>query len=845
MNFLSPTRTPRLNEAVGILLLLVSLAMWLSLLSFSGGDPSWNTASGAAHTHNLLGLFGAKWSDFFLQIFGLAIFLLPIHIGVLGWKWIRSSDIESPWFRIFGSLALWFCVCTGCGLIPHPWLIGGSVRPSGLVGLVLADYLRSRFDLAGSAIITAASAVIALYFATTFEVSTLTRWFMTVFGVPIEKCRSTVARWRAARAVRHERAMEKARLKAAARSARRSAQPDAPSSSSERSRSASSTQSPGKPAAPVETSVVREFAHGKDSGPADDDTLPPFDMPAQPPARGPVFVAEIPIRTLADQPVVPADSFGDEAIRAAQGSQEHVSPEPPPARRSAPLREPVREHAKRKQIYRLPTTELLNDVAPGNGFDGQELKDVAGKIKSKLDEFNVRGSVVQINPGPVVTTFEFKPEAGVKYSRITTLSEDLCLGLQAESVLIERIPGKSTVGIEVPNSRREVISLRGILESAEFETAASKLTIALGKDINGRIKVAPLETMPHLLIAGSTGSGKSVMLNAMIMSFLFKATPDEVRMIMIDPKRVEMGIYEGIPHLLTPVITEPKKATYALRNAVLEMERRLKLLAAQGVRNIDQFNRKVAQLRQAPRGLFDDMEEENDELKPLPFVLIIIDELADLMMLERANVEECITRLAQMARAVGMHLVLATQRPSVDVITGLIKANFPSRISFRVATRVDSRTVLDSMGAEHLLGKGDMLFLPPGSSRLTRVHGAFVSESETNQVVEFWKSQAKPEYDESFLKAPPSDDDEDAAASDDLLDGEQDPMYEDAVRVVLEMGKASTSTLQRRLRLGYGRAARILDIMQRDGIIGPPDGSKPREVLKRPDWLNEVENQLR
>ncbi|HMF77424.1 MAG TPA: DNA translocase FtsK, partial [Bryobacteraceae bacterium] len=473
-------------------------------------------------------------------------------------------------------------------------------------------------------------------------------------------------------------------------------------------------------------------------------------------------------------------------------------------------------------------------------------KDVAAKIKSKLDEFNVRGSVVQINPGPVVTTFEFKPEAGVKYSRITTLSEDLCLGLQAESVLIERIPGKSTVGIEVPNSRREVISLRGILESSEFDGAASKLTIALGKDINGRIKVAPLETMPHLLIAGSTGSGKSVMLNAMIMSFLFKATPEEVRMIMIDPKRVEMGIYEGIPHLLTPVITEPKKATYALRNAVLEMERRLKLLAAQGVRNIDQYNRKMAQLRQSPRGLFDEVEEEEkEELKALPFVLIIIDELADLMMLERANVEECITRLAQMARAVGMHLVLATQRPSVDVITGLIKANFPSRISFRVATRVDSRTVLDSMGAEHLLGKGDMLFLPPGSSRLTRVHGAFVSESETNQVVEFWKNQAKPEYDESFLKAPPTEDDEDAGESEDVLDGEQDPMYEDAVRVVLEMGKASTSTLQRRLRLGYGRAARILDVMQRDGIIGPPDGSKPREVLKRPDWLNEIENQLR
>jgi len=466
-----------------------------------------------------------------------------------------------------------------------------------------------------------------------------------------------------------------------------------------------------------------------------------------------------------------------------------------------------------------------------------ELKEIAARIKSKLEEFNVRGSVTQINPGPVVTTFEYKPEAGIKYSRITTLNDDLCLGLQAESVLIERLPGKPTIGIEVPNTRREVISLREILESNEFTEAQSRITVALGKDINGRIKVAPLESMPHLLIAGSTGSGKSVMLNAMIMSFLFKSTPDEVKMIMVDPKRVEMGIYEGIPHLLTPVITEPKKATNALRNAVLEMERRLKLLASYGVRNIDQFNKKVSQLRQQPMNLFDE-EVEDEDLRPLPYILIIIDELADLMILERANVEECITRLAQMARAVGMHLILATQRPSVDVITGLIKANFPSRISFRVATRVDSRTVLDSMGAEHLLGKGDMLFLPPGSSRLTRVHGAFVTEAEANRVVDFWKDQASPEYDQTFLLTPPSEDGEDDEESD-VFDGEQDAMYQEAVRIVVEMGKASTSTLQRRLRLGYGRAARILDMMQRDGIIGPPDGSRPREVLKRPEWLDE------
>ena len=511
------------------------------------------------------------------------------------------------------------------------------------------------------------------------------------------------------------------------------------------------------------------------------------------------------------------------------------APRPRPAQAAGTPPDP------RPLVFHLPATDLLNEVPGRNSYDEQELKDTAARIKAKFDEFNVFGSVVQINPGPVVTTFEFKPEAGIKYSRITTLVEDLCLGLQAESILIERIPGKPTVGIEVPNTRRELIALRQMLESEEFAQSHSRLTIPLGKDINGRIRVVALDTMPHLLIAGSTGSGKSVMINSMIMSIMYKSTPEEVRLILVDPKRLELGLYEGIPHLLTPVIIDPKKAANALRNAVLEMERRLRLLAEYGVRSIEQFNKKIRKLREEPRSLFVEQEETADEMKPLPYILIIIDELADLMMIEGRNVEESVTRLAQMARAVGMHLVLATQRPSVDVITGLIKANFPARVSFRVATRVDSRTILDVMGAEHLLGKGDMLFLPPGSSRLTRVHGAFVTETEINRVVDFWKVQATPEYDQSFLIAPPTDDDGEGASGAEAPGDDQDPLYEEAVRLVLQMGKASTSTLQRHLRLGYGRAARILDMMQRDGIIGPPDGSKPREVLKRPDWLREVE----
>ncbi len=818
MTLFSPSRYTRLNEAVGFLLLLLGLAVVLSLLSYSTGDPSWNTVASVTKPHNLLGLFGAKWADFTLQIFGISAFLLSIHIWGLGFKWLRSSPIESPWFRIFGTVALWLCMSAACGLFPPMLLIGGTVRPSGMAGMVIADFLEARFGLTGAAIMTAAFGILALYFASTFEVSTLMRWL----SGPRARWREFSERRKAERQARRQLAIEKARAKAVERSARRVV-------NTERQRpvrAATQVTSETFPSPVVTEPISPRNGHAPIKSRRVEDDEPPFDMG---PKKEEELAGEqsIPIRTLVPQPPVQSESFGEEVSALAEPEPVEAGPGPKP---------------KRRKLYRLPSTELLNEIAPGNGYDGGELQEIASRIKSKLEEFNVRGSVVQINPGPVVTTFEYKPEAGIKYSRITTLTEDLCLGLQAESVLIERLPGKPTVGIEVPNSKREVIGLRSILESSEFREATSNMTIALGKDINGRIKVAPLETMPHLLIAGSTGSGKSVMLNAMIMSFLYKATPDQVRMIMVDPKRVELGIYEGIPHLLTPVITEPKKATNALRNAVLEMERRLKLLAAHGVRNIDQYNRKVTLLRREQKTLFDETQEEDDSLKPLPYILILIDELADLMMLERANVEECITRLAQMARAVGMHLVLATQRPSVDVITGLIKANFPSRISFRVATRVDSRTVLDSMGAEHLLGKGDMLFLPPGSSRLTRVHGAYVTEVETNRVVEFWKEQATPDYDQTYLLTPPS---EEGDEDDEVFDGAQDPMYQDAVRVVVEAGKASTSTLQRRLRLGYGRAARILDMMQHEGIIGPPDGSKPREVLKRPDWLREVEEQFR
>ncbi|HYO91748.1 MAG TPA: DNA translocase FtsK, partial [Pyrinomonadaceae bacterium] len=452
----------------------------------------------------------------------------------------------------------------------------------------------------------------------------------------------------------------------------------------------------------------------------------------------------------------------------------------------------------------------------------EELLGLATRLAEKCKEFNVTGQIKHICPGPVVTTYEFKPDPGVKYSRVTGLVDDLCLALKAESIRIDRMPGKPHVGIEVPNPERETIHLREVVESRQYRESESKITIALGKTIDGLNYVADLARMPHLLIAGATGTGKSVAVNSLIVSILYKARPDEVKFILVDPKRLELGLYEGIPHLATPIITEPKRATSALKWAVREMEERYKRLAGWSVRNIDGFNTEVAR-----RNFAKDYDDNGEPHKPLPYIVIIIDELADLMMVSGHEVEESITRLAQMARAVGIHLVLATQRPSVDVITGLIKANFPSRISFRVSSKVDSRTIIDANGAEQLLGRGDMLFLPPGTSRLVRVHGAYVDETEIGRIVSHIKAQGEPSYDESITQT------EEEAMGLDGASGERDELFEDALRICVEMKRASTSVLQRRLRIGYGRAAAILDMMEREGFIGQADGARPRPVLGR------------
>jgi S-DNA-T family DNA segregation ATPase FtsK/SpoIIIE len=526
-------------------------------------------------------------------------------------------------------------------------------------------------------------------------------------------------------------------------------------------------------------------------------------------------------------------------IDADPGAPPSSRPSPPVvARKKAepplPLSEEPKAPAQRRHgAFTLPPASLLDAPKAERKIDERELMEAAHLLAEKCREFSVEGQVAQIHPGPVVTTFEFKPEAGVKYSKVTGLADDLCLAMQAESVLIDRIPGKSTVGIQIPNPNREAISLRELLESDAYQRSSSKLTLALGKTIHGEPYVTDLATMPHLLIAGSTGTGKSVGLNSMLTSILYRATPDDVRMIMIDPKRLELGMYEDIPHLLSPVVVDPKKANNALRWAVREMEERYKTLAAEGVRNIEQYNRNVRNMLQE-RGA-----DAEDAPKTLPFIVVVIDELADLMMVASNEVEESICRLAQMARAVGIHLILATQRPSVDVITGLIKANLPSRISFRVSSKIDSRTILDSNGAEQLLGKGDMLFLPPASSRSIRLHGPYISEQESARLASFLRKQGKPTFDETITA------EEEGKSGPGGLEFEKDDLYDEAARIVVSSGQVSISYLQRKLRIGFSRAARLVDMMEAEGLVSPGAGGKPREVLVDRGYFEEVDAQLR
>jgi S-DNA-T family DNA segregation ATPase FtsK/SpoIIIE len=783
LRIFTPGNNRRLNELIGFLLCVAGLLLFLALASYSPLDPSLNSASvltSSQVARNWIGVVGALLSDLTLQFFGVGAFLLPVFLLGVGLRWFRSRKIVSPLAKSLGGFSLLVFIPALLGLLPGHLRWIGLIPIEGLLGRIVGDALIHYFNPAGAYIVSVTVLAVALYLCTAFSFAALQLWAPTRFAF-------VLALWDRYKDWRQVRANKK---------------------------------------------MQRELEKRRATRPVVSAQLIPARAVAPPPPR------PEPVRTGIERMSQPES--GEEVMPSPAPEAETDLPVPEVAERGDSHLQPKTTMPRIAGSYKLPPSSLLQRPDEQQAVDADELKLLAQVLTEKYAEFDVHGQVTQINPGPVVTTFEFKPEAGIKYTRLTGLTDDLCLALKAESILIERMAGKSTVGIQVPNREREIIWLRENIESSEFIGSKSKLTLALGKDINGRIVTAELPGMPHLLIAGSTGTGKSVAINAMIMSILYKATPEQVRLVLVDPKRLELGNYEGVPHLYTPIITEPKLAANALRNAVREMERRLKLLAEKGVRNIDQYNQLFN--GDATRSLFG---SDSDE-RPLAYIVIIIDELADLMMLDAGNVEESITRLAQMARAVGIHLILATQRPSVDVITGLIKANFPARISFRVATKVDSRTILDANGAEALLGRGDMLYLPSGSARVHRLHAPFVTEKEIAAVVEFWKSQASAEYEQKFLEAPKEEREAgEGGAAEDGGEDDNDPLFNDAVRLVVEFGKASTSLLQRRLRIGYGRAAHLIDLMERDGIVGAADGPKPREVLKRPNWISEVEESMR
>ena len=773
-----------LSEFFGVGLFAAALFSLVALATYDSADPVWFFSTDGQQTPvNFAGRVGAFVAELSFQLVGFSAYLLPLVLLVLGWHYFWCRPVEGPYVRAVGLGLTLACTSsfltlafTAFDTVERPFRAGGYL--GGWLAELLAEYL----NRTGSIILILTLLFLAVLLLTQVSFGFLLSRSLAGIGRSGTALREAVSgRWEQ-RGRGSAARPDGARLAAAAApaAAKRAAgpAPGRPGRTRGRRGPATGAKAAGRAAPAIRTARP------------------------DPPASAPETTPETPATPGLD---------------------------PAPARREAPDRG--------RKAFALPPLSLLDPVRAKQQFDERELLDNARLLENKCQEFSVRGAVIQIHPGPVVTTYEFQPDPGVKYSRVTGLADDLCLAMQAESILIERLAGRSTVGIQIPNRVREQISLRQMLESPPYRESGSKLALALGRRIHGEPIAGDLAKMPHLLIAGSTGTGKSVAMNAMLTSILYKATPDDVRFILIDPKRLELGMYKDIPHLLTPVVVEPKLAANALRWAVHEMEERYKQLAAEGVRNLEQYNRNVrAQLQEAD-GRAGEAPPDPDELpKPLPYIVLAIDELADLMMLVGREVEESIARLAQMARAVGIHLILATQRPSVDVITGLIKANLPSRISFRVSSKVDSRTILDSNGAEQLLGRGDMLYLPPASSRLVRVHGPYISEQETARVCGFLRKQGAPAYDASITA-------EEKAADADVL--EKDDLYDEAARLVVAAGQASISHLQRRLKIGFSRAGRLVDMMEADGLVSAGTGGKAREVLVGSDYFDQVDMQLR
>ena len=767
----------RVSEFLGVALFALALVWLISLVTYDPADAVWffNTG-GQVPPANFVGRVGAFLSELSYQVFGFSSYLAPAVLVALGWHAFWCRPIDAAYTKTIGLLLMFGCTASFLSLAFGTLEASDKAfQAGGYLGDWLAALLAEYFNRTGSIIVILTILFLSVILSTQFSLGRLFSQIGRHVAHWTRWCIETIReRWADWRRERTRQGVIKKHLDRTGHSSAR-------------------------------TEVL-----AKSHSPA-------------------------PRRPRKKRPTPQPEPAGDATIRPGPPVA-HVTMKAPPLPLPDP---PVKSPSERRLgAFSLPPAALLDSPKAVQKFDERELMESAKLLEKKCREFSVEGSVVQIHPGPVVTTFEFKPDAGVKYSRVTGLSDDLCLAMQAESVLIERIAGKSTVGIQIPNPIRDQISLREMLESELYRRSSSKLTLALGKSIHGEPIVSDLAKMPHLLIAGSTGAGKSVAMNAMLTSILFRATPDDVRLIMIDPKRLELGMYEDIPHLLTPVVVDPKRAANALRWAVREMEERYKQLAAEGVRNIEQYNRNIQLQLQERASKGKPPADENEVPNRLPYVVLAIDELADLMMVASKDVEESIARLAQMARAVGIHLILATQRPSVDVITGLIKANLPARIAFRASSKVDSRTILDGNGAEQLLGKGDMLFLPPASSRCVRVHGPYISEQETARLCSFLRKQGKPGYDDTIT--------EDEKMLDTAgVDLSRDDLFDQAARIVVTSNQASISYLQRRLRIGFSRAARLVDMMEADGLVSAGTSGKPREVLVKNDYFDEVDMQTR
>ncbi|MEK8088199.1 DNA translocase FtsK [Thermithiobacillus plumbiphilus] len=765
------------REPLVFLLAALSVYMSLALLSYHHDDPSWSH-SGPGTVQNLGGVVGAHFADIGMQLFGLFAYMLPLGVALGAIMFYRegtNAGYEAHFAR--RMLGFVFIASAGGALLHYFWPVDWWMLPAtgagGLWGSLLGDVSARYLHQIGASVFFLALLIAGISLALNRSLPQL-----------LEHARQTLA-----------------------------ARPRVPRDTSP------------SPLARFKAVPPLGRLRGLFSGlklPSREKAEEPFVKTAaapRAPRPEPAMLASAPFEEHLEAEIIPA----------AVAAPPTVRPAPPPRSHAAPRQETFSELG-------LPSLAMLDEAeGPGEMESDAVLAQRSRFLEEKLADFGVSVRVVAVHPGPVITRFEIEPGPGVKVSQVSNLSKDLARSLSAISVrVVETIPGKSVMGIEIPNAKRSIVRLREVFDSAAFDRSESMVTLALGKDINGIPVAADLARMPHLLVAGTTGSGKSVAVNAMILSILYKARADQVRMIMVDPKMLELSVYEGIPHLLAPVVTDMKEAANALRWSVAEMERRYKLMASVGVRNLAGFNRKVNEAIAAGEPLYDSTTaigvESAPPLEPLPVIVVLIDELADLMMVVGKQVEDLITRLAQKARAAGIHLIMATQRPSVDVITGLIKANVPTRVAFQVSSKIDSRTILDQGGAEQLLGHGDMLYLPPGTGHPVRVHGAFVSDEEIHRVVGFLRSQGQPEYIESILK---SSDDE-GSSEDGDEGGEQDPLYDSAVAIVTQSGKASTSMVQRKLRVGYNRAARMVEEMERAGIVGPLQSNGSREVYAPP-----------